>query len=128
MGRTPNILGSSANAQAALDTLKAQVGVETLTAMREASKTGGAVGNVTEKEWPILQNQLGALQQSQTTEEFKKNLGIVKSSLARIKASVRQAYEMTYGNPPPDPVSGAITKPYKGGETGGQVIKWKDLK
>jgi len=99
-GRTPNLTGAATNAQANLDTLKAQIGVHTLNAMREASKTGGAVGNVTEKEWPILQNQLGALQQSQTTAEFKRNLANVRASLVRIKEGIRQSYQTTYGNLP----------------------------
>ena len=110
-GRVPAVTGKQTNAQANIDTLKSQVGVATLTAMREASKTGGAVGNVTEKEWPILQNQLGALQQSQTTDEFKKNLAVVRASLARAQKNIRQAYEMTYGKMPSvDPDSGAEVK------------------
>lgn len=97
MGRLPSIMGSSTNAQANIDTLKAQIGVQVLNAMREASKTGGAVGNVTEKEWPILQNQLGALQQSQTTPEFLKNLKDVRDSLARVKMNAQQSYASIYG-------------------------------
>ena len=96
-GRTPNLTGAATNAQANLDTLKSQIGVHTLQAMRDASKTGGAVGQVTEKEWPILQNQLGALQQSQTTAEFRKNLGYVKETMQRVQDNVKKSYEMTYG-------------------------------
>lgn len=97
MGRVPNITGQATNAQAHLDTLKAQIGVEVLNAMRAASKTGGAVGQVTEKEWPILQNQLGALQQSQTTGQFKQNLQVVQTTLRRMQDNARIAYEQTYG-------------------------------
>lgn len=112
MGRTPNVTGDATNAQAYLDTLKSQIGVQTLQAMREASKTGGAVGNVTEKEWPILQNQLGALQQSQTTEQFVKNLKQVKETLARIKANATKAYESVYGTVPSQgPQSGWSIEP-----------------
>ena len=96
-GRTPNLTGAATNAQANLDTLKSQIGVHTLQAMRDASKTGGAVGQVTEKEWPILQNQLGALQQAQTTAEFRKNLGYVKETMQRVQDNVKKSYEMTYG-------------------------------
>jgi len=97
-GRLPNVTGDATNAQASLDTLKSQIGVQVLNAMREASKTGGAVGNVTEKEWPILQNQLGELQQTQTTEQFKKKLADVKIVLERMKQNARQTYEGIYGS------------------------------
>ena len=96
-GRTPNLTGTATNAQANLDTLKAQIGVDVLNAMREASKTGGAVGQVTEKEWPILQNQLGALQQAQTTDVFKMNLEAVKSTLKRMQENTRKAHESRFG-------------------------------
>ena len=121
-GRVPIVGGltdEGADAQANIDTIKSQIGVRMLSAMREASKTGGAVGNVTEKEWPILQNQLGALQQSQTTEQFKENLKTVRESLARMKTVITQAYEMTYGRLPSiDPISGAEVKGSGGGGRG----------
>ena len=96
-GRTPNVSDVANNAQANLDTLKAQIGVHVLNAMREASKTGGAVGSVTEKEWPIIQNQLGALQQTQTTDQFKKGLNDVKETLNRVRDSYVEQYESRYG-------------------------------
>jgi hypothetical protein len=99
---TPNLSKDANDAQALLDTLKSQIGVQVLTAMREASKTGGAVGNVTEKEWPILQNQLAALQQTQSEAQFKKKLGELKETLRRMKSSSQQVYRDTYGNLPAD--------------------------
>lgn len=97
MGRTPNISGDATNSQAYLDTLKSQIGVQVLQAMREASKTGGAVGNVTEKEWPILQNQLAALQQSQTTDQFRTNLGVVRTTIRNMRGNALKAFEDNYG-------------------------------
>lgn len=111
MGRLPNIRGEATNAQANLDTLKSQVGVEMLQAMRDASKTGGAVGQVTEKEWPILQNQFGALQQSQTTAEFRKNLKTVRGTMERMQANIRQAHESTYGPLKWEPAGGGQPEP-----------------
>lgn len=96
-GRTPNMSGIATNAQALIDTLKNQLGLNELQRMREASKTGGAVGQVTEKEWPILQNALVALQQSQTTDQYLKHLGEVETILNRMKANTSQAYESRYG-------------------------------
>lgn len=114
-GRTPSIRGESTNAQAALDTLKAQIGVQVLQAMREASKTGGAVGQVTEREWPILQNQLAALQQSQTTDQFIKNLATVKETINRAKQRSMDAYKEVYGDIPG--ISVPTPRPEKGGKS-----------
>lgn len=119
-GRTPNFTGAATNAQSDLDTLKSQIGVQVLTAMREASKTGGAVGNVTEKEWPILQNQLGALQQAQTTDQFKERLGDVKATLQRMQDNARQAYEANYGRLD-------WTPPAKTPDAPKGVVRWEDL-
>ena len=58
--------GSSAkNVSALLDTVKANVGFEQLSAMRAASPTGGALGAVSERENALLQSVLGSVEQSQ---------------------------------------------------------------
>lgn len=95
--KTPNMTGAAANAQAGLDALKAQLSAHSLQSMRDASKTGGAVGSVTEKEWPRLESLFGALAQSQTPEEFRKNTALVKGELAKLKGSITQSYETVYG-------------------------------
>lgn len=96
-GRTPNLRGDSTNAQSILDSLKSQISTQVLSSMREASKTGGAVGNVTEKEWPRLEAQLGALSQAQTFDQFKENLNDVKSTMGRIRSTYVEEYETKYG-------------------------------
>lgn len=118
MGRLPNLTGDATNAQASLDTLKSQIGVHVLQAMREASKTGGAVGNVTEKEWPILQNQLGALQQAQTFGQFKMNLNAVVNTLQRMEKNSVSAWEKIYGKAPDMPAASTAT-PEKNSMGGG---------
>ena len=57
-----------------LDTIKANVGFDKLQAMRNASATGGALGQVSERENLLLQRTLGSLEQSQSPEQFKANL------------------------------------------------------
>ena len=98
-GRTPNITGDATNAQAIIDTLKSRASVQELQRMRDASKTGGAVGAVTEKEWPRLESQLAALQQSQTTAEFRKNLAAAEETIDRMMGATTQTYQSTYGKP-----------------------------
>jgi len=76
------IPGSDArNMKAELNTLKANIGFQELTAMRDASKTGGALGQVSDTEIRLLTNVLGALDTGQSPEQFKKNLQIIKGGL-----------------------------------------------
>ena len=96
MGRLPNITNTATNAQADLDTLKSAISIQKLQQMRKESPTGGAVGNVTEKEWPRLENSVAALQQSQSTEQFLQRLGAVKKSMKIISDAYTQHYKDTY--------------------------------
>ena len=79
-----------------LETLKASIAFGELTAMREASKTGGALGQVSDKEGQLLQNALGALDQGQSAEQFKAQLKKIKESIERWKAAANN-YSATSG-------------------------------
>jgi len=69
--------------QADLNTLKANIAFGELTAMREASKTGGALGAVSEKELMLLESALGALDTGQSGANLTKNLQQIKDSIQR---------------------------------------------
>jgi len=84
-------------ARALQSTLVKQAAVNALQSMREASKTGGAVGAVTEGEWPILEQQLAALDGAQKPEDYKIALTNLQAQLASSSKRIRDAYEMTYG-------------------------------
>lgn len=97
-GAIPNIPGSAAaNAQAKLDTLKAQVGFGVLQELRNASKTGGALGQVTEKEHVLLQNALAALANAQDTRQMQESLQKIIDYTAEAKERLRGAYNMKHG-------------------------------
>ncbi len=76
LGQTLQSVGGTAanDLRAKLDTIRANVGFEQLQKMREASPTGGALGQVSERENVLLQSVLGSLDQSQTDDEIKFNL------------------------------------------------------
>lgn len=57
-----------------LDTIKANTGFDRLQEMRNASQTGGALGQVSEFENRLLQATRGNLEQSQSKEQFLRNL------------------------------------------------------
>lgn len=61
-----------------LSTVQANIGFDKLQAMREASPTGGALGQVSERELSFLQGVFGSLEQSQTAEELRYNLGLLQ--------------------------------------------------
>ncbi|MVB00048.1 hypothetical protein GN330_22615 [Nitratireductor sp. CAU 1489] len=57
-----------------LDTIRANIGFEELNRMRQQSPTGGALGQVTERELNFLQSVAGSLDQSQSADQLKFNL------------------------------------------------------
>lgn len=67
--------------KANLDAIKANIGFDRLTQMRNESKTGGALGNVSDKELVLLTSSAGSLDQGMKKEDLKKNLEIIKGIL-----------------------------------------------
>lgn len=66
-----------------IDTIKANIGFEQLQRMREASPTGGALGNVAIKELEYLQAAMGNLSTSQSPARLRKTLGEVRDHYDR---------------------------------------------
>jgi len=94
---TFDMTDKAVNARALQSTLVKQSAVNALQAMRDASKTGGAVGGVTEKEWPILEQQLAALDGAQTPAAYRAALTNLNNQLSSSSTRVKNAYEQTYG-------------------------------
>lgn len=88
----------AADVRATLDTLKNQSFVQGLSAMREASKTGGAVGNVTEAEGKRFENLRVSLSQAQSAKQAKEELERLIKELDESESRVSQAYTGTYGD------------------------------
>lgn len=93
-----DVLPETRAARALQQTLVRQSAVSTLQAMRDSSKTGGAVGNVTEKEWPILEQQLAALDAAQSTADYKVALRNLQNQMNGAMSRIRGAYRETYGD------------------------------
>lgn len=90
--------GSAANVQAKLETLKSQSGFSVLQAMRDASKTGGALGSITEGEHRLLQSNLAALDRAQSPQEFQKAMKQIIEYTEGAKQRLKQAYDTDYGS------------------------------
>lgn len=86
-----NMPGTDARALSGdLDTIRANVGFDELQAMRDASPTGGALGQVSEMENRLLQSLRAAIDQLQNGENLAQNLKIIKESNAQLREIQRQ--------------------------------------
>lgn len=106
-GLLQQLEGTNATNVAALsETVRANIGFDRLQAMREASPTGGALGNVTERELSNLQAVMGNLSQSQSVEQFLYNLdrlGEVYDGIIAKAAAYPNAAQFGFGGVSPSP-------------------------
>lgn len=85
--------------EADLSTIKANLGFSELKDMRDSSPTGGALGNITERELAFLQSVMANLEQSQSPAQLKRNLLRAKSEVKAMWGRVDEAYRQEYGEP-----------------------------
>ena len=80
-----------------LSTLQANAGFDRLQEMRNASITGGALGQVSERELALLVDSYSAIGQSQSKAQFIENLDAFEKQLDQSWSRVGMAYELDYG-------------------------------
>jgi hypothetical protein len=98
-GKIPNFPGGdAADAAAQLETLKSQIGFGVLQAMRDASKTGGALGAVSDAEGKRLEANLAALSPTQSLDQFKASLTQVIDYAEGAKGRLRDAFNLKHGS------------------------------
>ena len=61
--------------------------------MRDASKTGGALGQVSERELGLLESAMGALSTSQNESQFRANLLAYRKQMRESHARIQEAYK-----------------------------------
>lgn len=76
--------------QKAIDSIKANIGFDELQAMRDASKTGGALGQVAVQELNSLQATLGSLDRTQSPQALYKNLQDIRDRYSKVAGIVGQ--------------------------------------
>jgi hypothetical protein len=76
-----------------VDTIKANLGFSELQAMREASPTGGALGQVAIQELAMLQSTIASLDKGQSPENLKRGLEQVRKHFANWKKAVMDAQQ-----------------------------------
>lgn len=102
MGSTMSFIPGSpaADLAANLETIQADSAFGKLQEIRDNSKTGGALGNVSNVELGLLKSARAALLASQSVEQFKKNLFRYRMVRNRAMKRVAEAFQLTYGHPP----------------------------
>lgn len=95
-GLLSKIGGSGAkNLRETLETVKGNIGFEALQAMREASKTGGALGSIAVQELTALQSVLGSLDARQSRSQLRQNLNNIKGHYTKAMEAINQANGQT---------------------------------
>lgn len=90
--------GTSAHdLQNTLSGIRSNIGFDKLQQMRDQSPTGGALGQVSERENTLLQQVWGSMEQSQSQEQFEQNLERVRKQVKESWQRVMQAYKKDYG-------------------------------
>lgn len=114
MGMTKYLPGTPARStEGLLDQLKGQIAFKELAAMRAASPTGGALGQVSERELALLSSVLGALDQLQDPGQLRAQLEKVRDSLSRMNQSLPVGANQVPGGvqaaPVPNSGGGGVT-------------------
>lgn len=119
-GRTPGITDAARQAEADIDQLKNLAFVQGITELRNASKTGAGVGNVSNKEGERFENLKASLDRKQSVNDMIAALKRLKSQSEFTRQSLKDAFDETYsyrenteaapvGGSPARATSGALT-------------------
>ena len=100
-----------ANALAKYDSLLATAGFQELQQLRDASETGGALGNVSNSENTLTQNAAFTTSRTQSKPEFVKSLNTYINDLKASQQRLKDAYQLEYGSPYTSPSSPARNAP-----------------
>lgn len=87
--------------KANIDTIKANLGFQQLQAMRQASPTGGALGQVAVKELEALQSTIASLDPAQSPDVLKANLKKVRDHYIKWKDTLEKSIGETSSNNAP---------------------------
>lgn len=96
-----------------IETVLANAAFSTLQDMREKSKTGGALGQVSERELAQLERAIGNLDVGQSDEEFMKNLRNVRNRFVEMKNLSTDTFKQIHGDDAFKQFIGSDEKPKK---------------
>ena len=113
-----------------IETIKANIGFKELSDMRQASPTGGALGQVAVQELNFLQAAISNLDVGQSPQQLRDNLGKVKKHYTRWLATTRGELPPEDKTAPAAPTEGKTVKRTgmvtSGPNAGKRVIEYTD--
>jgi hypothetical protein len=95
-GRLPGITSAGREAEALFDKISARGGFQELQNMRQASPTGGALGNVSNQEGAQLRQAFAALDRRQDAASVRKAIADAINQIRASQQTIKDAYDMTY--------------------------------
>jgi hypothetical protein len=95
-GITPGVTDAARQAVADLDQLKNLAFIQGITELRNASKTGAGVGNVSNKEGDRFENLKASLARSQSLDSMKNALKRLRDQADITDTTIQDAFDETY--------------------------------
>ena len=95
-GRIGSVSRAGSRAQALYDKIVAKGGFQALQDLRDASKTGGALGNVSNQEGNQLKASFAAIDRRQAAEDVQAAINQVIADIEGARTRTREAYDSTY--------------------------------
>jgi hypothetical protein len=95
-GRAPGFTDAGRKAVALYDKIVAKGGFQTLQDMRDMSKTGGALGNTSNRDISLLIAAFGAIDRKQNADDVRAALDNLIEELKGSQERVKDAYDLTY--------------------------------
>ena len=108
-----------------LDTIKANLGFSELQAMRDASPTGGALGQVAIQELAMLQATVASLDKGQSKANLRRGLQQIKQHFENWKRAVTEATPSALGDATPPGGPGAPPAPSAAPGASGWTVRPK---
>jgi hypothetical protein len=106
-GRAPGVTAAGREALELYEKVVAGLQFKELQDMRNASPTGGALGNVSNQEGTQLRQAAGALSRVQEKPSVQNELDRIAESIRGAKSRVREAFDLTYEYKPGSATGGA---------------------
>lgn len=98
--KAPTISGRTADIERKVENLKSNLALRTLAQIRDESKTGGALGNVSNYDVQLLENAIANVSLAQSPEAFRKAMDDVVAYSRNLREQAGRAYAGKHGAPP----------------------------
>lgn len=93
---TRQFTGKTATAKSELDSLKNEMKAAGLEIIK--SGKGGAIGTITEREWPMLEGMIESLSPTMDADSARIKMQEIKARMDNLKTQARDTYDTTWGD------------------------------